>query len=102
MELIAEVSLAFFFRLPMVGIAMSMRMRMMAITISSSIKVKPLGSMELRFARQWNEKKDLRFMRLPRRIEKGWYFPAHPTKILQRHDAKGKSGARNMPSNRPI
>src|ERR1700751_5069819 len=42
MDCCAERSLAFFLRLPTVGMAISIRMAMIAITISNSIKVKPL------------------------------------------------------------
>src|ERR1019366_996853 len=65
----AEVSLPFFVRLPMVGMAMSIRMRMMAMTMSNSISVKPSGCrcVRLSWGRLWEpmrsvESEDLRFM----------------------------------------
>src|ERR1035438_6529028 len=58
----AEVSLAFFFKLPMVGMAMSMRIRMMAMTISSSISVKPLDCLPSGAPRRPRQSENLRFM----------------------------------------
>ncbi len=44
MDWTADRSLAFFVKLPTVGIAINMRIAMMAMTMSNSISVKPLGS----------------------------------------------------------
>src|ERR1035438_8769239 len=74
-ELMADKSLAFFFRLPTVGMAISIRMAMMAMTISNSISVKPLGGLQpgidLGFcaSRQPRQNEILRFMEFHRLVE---------------------------------
>ena len=47
----AETSLACFFKLPIVGIAINIKIKIMAITISSSISVKPLDDADWRALR---------------------------------------------------
>src|SRR6185312_4522862 len=101
MELMADKSLARFFSVPKVGIAISIRIRMMAMTISSSINVKPLGGVEplgclWRGTRRSGKRKALRFMGFPVPRERTAREDTVPfsEKMLQRTDAPGKAFAR--------
>src|SRR5579871_1812877 len=83
----ADISLAFFFRLPTVGMAMSIRMAMIAITISNSIRVKPL----LRAWRCARQRTFFMGMWCPRGSGPPEADPSD--KIVQRIDGEGKWNA---------
>src|ERR1700746_2987950 len=92
MNFCAERSLAFFLRLPTVGMAMSIRMAMMAITISNSIRVKPL----VRARRRMCQRELVLFIGMccPRGSGPPEADPSD--KMLQRIDALGKWNAQRQ------
>src|SRR5579862_246016 len=85
----AERSLAFFFRLPTVGMAISIRIAMIAITISNSIRVKPL-------ARAWRparQRETLLFMGCTALVGMVSQRADSSVKMLQRIDVEWKWNA---------
>ena len=93
MDWMAESSLARFFRLPTVGMAISIRMAMMAMTMSNSISVKPLAQDRRRALRDVRQRQIMLFMGLRALVERRVDEPSD--KMVQRMDAEGKEPKRS-------